>query len=107
LRRYNFKEVLAFWTNSFHLDRFATDRTRTQYTNCRLCSTSWAWASNARNMYRPLILNKLNRKSITLVLLYWYFPVLDQLKPLFPIAGFRIHGNSPWRIVLRQSNSNT
>jgi hypothetical protein len=24
--------------------------TRTQYTKCRLCSASWEWASNARNM---------------------------------------------------------
>jgi hypothetical protein len=27
-----------------------TDITRTQYTKCRLCITSWGWASNARNM---------------------------------------------------------
>jgi hypothetical protein len=27
-----------------------TDITRTQYTRCRLYSTSWGWASNARNM---------------------------------------------------------
>jgi hypothetical protein len=27
-----------------------TDITRTQYTKCRLCSASWEWASNARNM---------------------------------------------------------
>jgi hypothetical protein len=46
------------------------DITGTQYTTCRLCSTSWGWASNARNMYRPLILNKLNRKCITLLSLY-------------------------------------
>jgi hypothetical protein len=48
-----------------------TDITRTQYTKCRLCSISWWWASNARNMQRPLILNKLNEKCITLVSLYW------------------------------------
>jgi hypothetical protein len=42
-----------------------------QYTKCRLCSASWRWASSARNMYRPLILSKLNKKCITLVLLYW------------------------------------
>jgi hypothetical protein len=44
-----------------------TDIIRTQYTKCRLCRTSWGWASNTRNMYRPLILNKLNEKCITLV----------------------------------------
>jgi hypothetical protein len=44
-----------------------TDTTRTQCTKCRMCSTSWGWASTARNMYRPLILNKLNKKCITLV----------------------------------------
>jgi hypothetical protein len=49
-----------------------TDITRTQYTKCRLWSASWRWANNARNMYRPLILNKLNRKCITLVSLYSY-----------------------------------
>jgi hypothetical protein len=27
----------------------STDITCTQYTRCRLCSTSWGWASNARN----------------------------------------------------------
>jgi hypothetical protein len=48
-----------------------TDITHTQYTKCRLCSVSWGWASNARNMQRPLILNKLNKKCITLVSLYW------------------------------------
>jgi hypothetical protein len=41
-------------------------------TKCRLCSTSWWWESNARNMYRPLILNKLIEKCIALVSLYWY-----------------------------------
>jgi hypothetical protein len=45
--------------------------TRTQYTKCRLWSASWGWAGNARNMYRPLILNKLNKKCITLFSLYW------------------------------------
>jgi hypothetical protein len=43
---------------------------RTHYTKCRLCSASWGWASNARNIYRPLILNKLNEKCITLVSVY-------------------------------------
>jgi hypothetical protein len=46
--------------------------TCTQYTKSRLCSASWGWASNARNMQRPLILNKLNKECITLVSLYWY-----------------------------------
>jgi hypothetical protein len=27
--------------------------TRTQYTKCRLCNTSWGWASNAWNKQRP------------------------------------------------------
>jgi hypothetical protein len=45
--------------------------THTQYTKYRLCNTSWGWASNARNMSRPLILNKMN-KCITLVSLYWH-----------------------------------
>jgi hypothetical protein len=43
----------------------------TQYTKYRSCSASWGWSSNARNMWRPLILNKLNKKCITLVSLYW------------------------------------
>jgi hypothetical protein len=37
-----------------------------------LCSASCGWASNARNMQRPLVLNKLNEKCITLVSLYLY-----------------------------------
>jgi hypothetical protein len=51
-----------------------TDITRTQYTRtkCRLWSASWGWASNDRNMYRALILNKLNKNWIMLVSLYWY-----------------------------------
>jgi hypothetical protein len=48
-----------------------TDTTRTQYNKFRLRCASWRWASNAPNMYIPLILNKLNKKCITLVLLYW------------------------------------
>jgi hypothetical protein len=48
-----------------------TDITRTQYIKYRLCRASWRWASNARNMQRSLILNKLNEKCITLVSLYW------------------------------------
>jgi hypothetical protein len=49
-----------------------TDITRTKYPKCRLCSVSWGSASNARIMQRPIILNQLNKKCITLVLLYWY-----------------------------------
>jgi hypothetical protein len=49
-----------------------TDITPTQYTKCHLFSASWWWANNGRNMQRPLILNKLNKKCITLVSLYWY-----------------------------------
>jgi hypothetical protein len=49
-----------------------TDITCMQYTKCHLWSISWGWAHNALNMYRPLILNKLNKKCITLVPLYWY-----------------------------------
>jgi hypothetical protein len=49
-----------------------TDITRKQYTKWRLYRDSWRWASNARNMWRVLILNKLNTKCITLILLYWY-----------------------------------
>jgi hypothetical protein len=37
-----------------------------------LCTAFWGWASNAQNMYRPLILNKPNEKFITLVSLYRY-----------------------------------
>jgi hypothetical protein len=43
---------------------------KTLNTKCRLWSASWGWASNARNMLRPLFLNKLNKKCITLVSLY-------------------------------------
>jgi hypothetical protein len=46
-----------------------TDITRTQYTKCRLCG---GWESNARNIQKLLIPNKLNKKCITLVSLYWY-----------------------------------
>jgi hypothetical protein len=50
-----------------------TDITSTQYTKCRLCSDSWRWASKARNMQRPLILNNLNSRCITLILLCWCY----------------------------------
>jgi hypothetical protein len=49
-----------------------TNITRTKYTKRCLCWVFWGWASNARNMYRPLILNKLNKKCIALVSLHWY-----------------------------------
>jgi hypothetical protein len=39
-----------------------TDIIRTQYTKWRLFSASWGWVSNARNMQRPLILNKIEWK---------------------------------------------
>jgi hypothetical protein len=44
----------------------------TWYIACVLCqlAASWGWASNARNMQRPLIFNKLNEKCITLVSLH-------------------------------------
>jgi hypothetical protein len=63
-----------------------TGITRTQYIKCRLCSASWRWASNARNMYRPLILNKLNKKYITLVSLYWSSKLFGQ--PLVCLDAF-------------------
>jgi hypothetical protein len=49
-----------------------TDLTRTKYINCHLCRASWWWTSNARNKWRLLILNILNKKCITLVTLSWY-----------------------------------
>jgi hypothetical protein len=48
------------------------DITRTHYTKCRMCSASWGWVSDTRNIYGPVILNKLNEKCITLVLQYRY-----------------------------------
>jgi hypothetical protein len=44
-----------------------TDITHMQNTKCYLWSTSRGWASSAQNIYRPLILDKLNKKCITLV----------------------------------------
>jgi hypothetical protein len=49
-----------------------TDITHTQYNKFRLFISFWGWASNTRNMQRPLTLNKLNKKCITLVSLYRY-----------------------------------
>jgi hypothetical protein len=40
-----------------------TDITRTQYTDCWLCSVSWRWASSAGDRQRPLIHNKMNTKN--------------------------------------------
>jgi hypothetical protein len=45
---------------------------RKQYTKCCLCNASWGWASIARNMQSPLILNKLNEKCIMLVSVYFF-----------------------------------
>jgi hypothetical protein len=66
-----------------------TDIIRTQYTKCLLCSTSWWWASNGRNIQRPLILNKLNEKCITLISLYWYTMVHGQQNTKF--IYIRVH----------------
>jgi hypothetical protein len=38
----------------------------------------WGWVSNARNMYRPLILNKLKTKCVMLVSLYRYVATFMQ-----------------------------
>jgi hypothetical protein len=73
-----------------------TDIIRTHYTQFRLCSTCWGWASNARNIYRPLILNRLNEKCITLVTLYW---LLFKIWPL-SISSIFIPGNYSYQSVL-------
>jgi hypothetical protein len=75
------------------------DITHMQYTKRRLLSASWGWASNARNMYRPLILNKLNKKCITSVLLYWCH-ILKNWK--FSSCNLQLNGKScqtarPWK----------
>jgi hypothetical protein len=46
--------------NWFHSNRFSSQRdiTRTHYTKCCVCSSSWGWASNARDMQRLLIVIK-------------------------------------------------
>jgi hypothetical protein len=78
--QYNENKVMHFLFNLLRIKSLCsatatvtqpTDIIPTQYTKCRLFSASWGWASNARNMQRPLILNKLNEKWITLVSLYW------------------------------------
>jgi hypothetical protein len=43
----------------------------TQYTKRRLRRTSWGWASNARNMKRPLIINKIEWKVCFITLIYY------------------------------------
>jgi hypothetical protein len=62
-----------------------SDIIRTQYTKCRFLSISWGWASNAPNMYRLFILNKLNEKCITLVSLCWYTVMHGQQNIKFDI----------------------
>jgi hypothetical protein len=49
-----------------------TDITCKQYTKCRLWSAFWGWAINSRNVQRPLLLNKLNKKCTTLFSVNWY-----------------------------------
>jgi hypothetical protein len=69
----------------------------TQYTKCRLCSASWWWASNARNMWRLLILNKLNEICITLCSLYWYTMTHGQqnIKDVTFISN-KLYGEVSW-----------
>jgi hypothetical protein len=62
-------------------------RTRTQYTKCRLYRASWERESNARNMQRPLILNKLNKIWITLVSLYWTFISVLRFKKVYTLSA--------------------
>jgi hypothetical protein len=113
-----FRALLAFSQEAIHKQhlvyclRFAQSwcsqlTTRTQYTKCRLCSDSWGWISNARNMQRPLILNKQNKKCITLVSLYWYtmmcgqqnvelvfFPLVLYVLKVRPLSGKRFSSKS-------------
>jgi hypothetical protein len=98
-------------TSSTSILVLPTDITCTQYTNCHLYSTSWGWASNARNTQRPLIFNKLNKKCITLVSPYWrlyyvllhimrfwpvYFTILVAAKMLRIYAGLHLVLHSIW-----------
>jgi hypothetical protein len=46
---YMFRALLAHPQEALNLVQ-PTEITRTQYTECRLCSASWRWASNPRNM---------------------------------------------------------
>jgi hypothetical protein len=69
-----------------------TDITRTQYTNCCLCSASWRWASSAQNMYRLLFHNKLNIQKVHLV----GFIVLSQT----PIQHHKyLMAMSLWKVI--------
>jgi hypothetical protein len=61
------QEAIHTWRLVYCLSVILVGRTK-----CRLCSTFWGWASNARNVQRPLILNKLNKMCITFVSLYWW-----------------------------------
>jgi hypothetical protein len=61
--------------------------TRTQYIKCRLCSASWGYEGNARNIQRPLILDKLNKKFIKLISLYRY----HYTDITIPISLYRYH----------------
>jgi hypothetical protein len=70
----------------------SNDITSTQCTKCRLCRTSWEWASNVRNMQRPLILNKLNKTCITLVSLYWLSRVCDNFWDSSEMISAPIYG---------------
>jgi hypothetical protein len=47
---------------------------RPQYTKCHLCNASWGWVRNSRNMYRPLILNKIEWKvhHVGFIILIYY-----------------------------------
>jgi hypothetical protein len=95
---YMFRALLAHPQEVLHKQHFVycvPVTIRTQYTKCRLWSASWEWASNARIMYRPLILNKLNKKCITFVALYWYTMMHVQQNIKFVLETLK------WRI--RQS----
>jgi hypothetical protein len=58
----------------FHFHPGAANWYNTQaiYQVPHLCCVSWGWASNARNLKRPLFHNNLNKTCITLVSLYCY-----------------------------------
>jgi hypothetical protein len=56
-----------------------------------LWCTSWGWASNALNMYKPLILNQLNRKFITFVSLNWCNMMHGQQNIKYVIETYILH----------------
>jgi hypothetical protein len=64
------------------------DITHTQYIECRLLNASWGWARNVWNMQRPLILNKMNKKCITLDPPYWCTMMRGQQNIKFIILVF-------------------